>query len=521
MSQIFPKYAMYFFEQSAYAYIDNQSIAVPTALSVMSWLMVNGYYPCTPPLYQLCGGITYNQMSFTVVSTGWNSNWAFDFIFSRLYGRVWFTDNSNIILDIGCCSIVPGQWGFVFFGFDTVQQQMAGYNSFVNYWDFAVISTSLPVRQTTNTVVIGGGDATSAGNMFMYNVLIYNRLLSTSEVLYNMNNSDNPITSGLIAWYKADPLYITSVGGKLIWVDVSGNGNNAILVGGYLVSLLQPLKPFGDYVNKTAVLISNNTATGPYGWQLPQLNIVTNPYGGAAGTYGLLNASAINNGAVSVVSWVYIPPGGKGTILGFTNTQYGTTPSGYVPWLYIGSDGLIRVCDYSGGSAQCVTSQYAPTNWHMIVAEEYISGSTYYIALYLDAGLMGLLITTSLPALFGYGGPYPYNYIAAGYTSSAYPQTPGGWYWFNGNISYLAIYNRALSNSEIKTIYEGTRITTGLVAEYIGDNYNPSTGVWLDTSGNNYNVSSITSSYAPRGCLTWPSTWAVGPSGNWMNWPTC
>jgi len=91
----------------------------------------------------------------------------------------------------------------------------------------------------------------------------------------------------------------------------------------------------------------------------------------------------------------------------------------------------------------------------------------------------------------------------------------------NGWIAYLAFYNVALSTSQIYAIYQGQRVTQGLVMEYRGDNYYSSTGVWYDSSGNNVNLNPGTTPYPNRGCLLWVPTWAGGPSGNWINWPTC
>ncbi len=67
--------------------------------------------------------------------------------------------------------------------------------------------------------------------------------------------------------------------------------------------------------------------------QLPQCSISSNPYGGATGTYGLFNCVAIDYGAISAVVWFYEPSGGQGVLLGFSNAQYSSSPTGYTPWL--------------------------------------------------------------------------------------------------------------------------------------------------------------------------------------------
>jgi hypothetical protein len=67
-------------------------------------------------------------------------------------------------------------------------------------------------------------------------VRVYNRALSQSEIQWNYNNPDSPVTNGLVLWLKADPSYITGS----TWVDLSGNGNNATLYNAQLVQLINP-----------------------------------------------------------------------------------------------------------------------------------------------------------------------------------------------------------------------------------------------------------------------------------------
>jgi len=215
-------------------------------------------------------------------------------------------------------------------------------------------------------------------------------------------------------------------------------------------------------------------------WQLPQCNISSNPYGGSTGVYGLINCVAIQNGAVSAVVWFYITKEGQGTLLSFQNAQYPSTPSYTTPWLYIGTDGILRAGDYAGGIWQVSTSSALQPGWHMAVIEEWYSGGTYYLALYIDGALVGLNTTTTLPQLFGANVNYPYNDIGVGYTTSSWSASNNTWFFFNGAIAYVALYNRVLSSSEVSTIYQGNRITNGLVAEFVGDNYDTSTGSWLD-----------------------------------------
>ena len=221
-------------------------------------------------------------------------------------------------------------------------------------------------------------------------------------------------------------------------------------------------------------------------WRLPQCNISSNTYGGQTGVFGLLNCIAIQNGAVSAVVWFYLPSNGRGVVLSFQNNEYPTvlgTIGSYTPWIYIGLDGNLYVGDWTGTFLQ-VTTQIKP-GWHMIAVSEWASSSTgpYYISVYLDGVLVGQVSTSSLPLLFGANNNCPYNYIGGGF-ASGWPSAPSGWFYFNGVIAYIALYNRVLGHSDVASIYQGNRVANGLVAEYSGDTYDPSTQVWLDDVSN-------------------------------------
>jgi hypothetical protein len=244
---------------------------------------------------------------------------------------------------------------------------------------------------------------------------------------------------------------------------------------------------------KVVSLLGNGSGNKYILWQLPQCYISSNPYSGGGysgytGTYGLFNCIAIQNGAISAVVWFYLPPSGQGVLLTFQNDQYPHGPTNYVPWLYVGTNGYLYGGDASGTIWQ-VSTPISP-GWHMAVVEEWAVSTSgpYYLALYLDGQFIGQVSSSSLPQLFGSITNYPYSDIGVGNTSG-WSATNGYWFFFNGAIAYVALYNRVLSPSEIMAIYQGNRVTNGLVAEYTGDNYDPSTQVWLDdVGGNNANL---------------------------------
>jgi len=158
----------------------------------------------------------------------------------------------------------------------------------------------------------------------------------------------------------------------------------------------------------------------------------------------------------------------------------------------------------------------------MAVIEEWAASASgpYYAALYLDGNYIGQSSTSNLPQLFGYVSNYPYNDIGTGFAEGTWPATNGTWFFFNGNIAYVALYNRVLTTSDVLAIYQGNLVTSGLVAVWYGDDYNTSNGYWVSRVGG-YTGAPVTSSYPPRGCILWNSTWYSGPVGIWSNWQQC
>ena len=125
-------------------------------------------------------------------------------------------------------------------------------------------------------------------------------------------------------------------------------------------------------------------------------------------------------------------PGGDGVILGYQNEPAGTTPSAYVPALYVGTNGLLYAEIYDGTFRQLVSSK--PVNdggLHTVSLVE--TGNSQ--SLTLDGNLVGTLS----------GTPVPYNMtfdqLGTGFgNNSAYTATPAVAYFpFTGAIDSLTI----------------------------------------------------------------------------------
>ena len=293
----------------------------------------------------------------------------------------------------------------------------------------------------------------------------------------------------------------------------------AILVSG--IAYAYPWSLVSKYytMQPTNPSISSSNTQG-YLIQLPQCYISSNPYGGYTGTYGLLNCVAINYGAISVVVWFYEPSGGQGAILAYMNAQYPNVGVRTIN-LYITSNGVLYAGDAYGYTPWQITTSISP-GWHIVVFEEWASSTSgpYYLAVYLDGNLLGTLSTTNLPRMFGGVSNWPYNNIGLSYGDGIWPYAPNQWWFFNGAIALVALYNRVLTTGDVLAIYQGNLVTSGLVAVWYGDDYNPSNGHWVSRIGG-YTGVPTTSSYPPRGCVLWNSTWYSGPTDIWSNWQQC
>ena len=218
------------------------------------------------------------------------------------------------------------------------------------------------------------------------------------------------------------------------------------------------LPPFSPYFfQPTNPTISNNNSQG-YLAQMPQCNISNNPYGGANGTYGLLNCIAINYGEISAVVWFYLPPDGQGGLFGITTNQY-PNPAATLPILYV----------YNGYLHGLAPSVPISPGWHIVVFESWASSTSgpFYFSIYLDGQLEGTTSASS-SAFYNYSSTFPYSDIGATYN---YFSSVAQWFFFNGIIAYVAVYNTVLSQSQVQQLYSAgfpnTLFSQNLVVAYL------------------------------------------------------
>jgi len=218
------RYAMYFNGTNAYVRIpDNTSLRITNDITLIATV-----YPFNANLW---GAIITGRQITYFLAVSYNS---FRFYLSHDYST-WFVLAGNTG---GGMPPIPAQ--------SSIWQMVAGsytsssgsYKAFVN-GNLATSGSVTPQTIALNDkgVVIGGAYASSPATYwfqgYIFNVMIYSRYLSDSEIQYNYQNLDNPVTNGLVLWLQADPQYIQGN----TWIDLSGNGNNGTIYNAQLVQL--------------------------------------------------------------------------------------------------------------------------------------------------------------------------------------------------------------------------------------------------------------------------------------------
>ncbi len=303
-------------------------------------------------------------------------------------------------------------------------------------------------------------------------VRVYNRMLSASEMklLYSYGvakvastisrPAQTGLTSGLVGHWTFDGKnMISNV------ADSSGSGNNGKMSGFTSTSTAVRTGISGqalifDGVNDSVDLTNTASQNNPMtscSWVNPKdLSTMSSGYGG-----GILRSFTNTNGAAG-------------------DFWYGVTNSGYIKFSYYKSladtTGLIS---YNGQSPVLTANKW----YHVCVSWDGSAQSVYINGIKQS----GAVTTTNAGGGWGTGA-----YIGKIYAAGAYQ--------FNGSIDDVRLYNRQLSDSEIKQIYSQgsakvastvsrppqTGLTSGLVGHWTFDGKNMISNV-ADSSGNGNN----------------------------------
>ncbi len=299
----------------------------------------------------------------------------------------------------------------------------------------------LTIKYTSDKLVFGSWSYGQATNLFVGKIdeaRIYNRALTAGEIsaLYQTSATKiNPappinkagLNAGLIAYWTMDTQDINWTTSRMI--DKSGSGNTGTL----------------------GAFTSTASALGKLGQTL-KFNGTSNY---------LVNSQVVNITKSTVSAWVNLPSyptsGSLGMLAGFAQ---GNNSDTHDKDLFIDGSGKAYYYTYTG-QLKCTTE---PTNaiprnsWHLVTGTN--DGVNNY--LYIDGQLAGSVSAGNSYAGYGsanllVGGKVNYSgSVGCGTGNTTRTYLPA-----NTKIDDVRIYNRALSASEVKTLYnqsQGTKV---------------------------------------------------------------
>jgi len=247
-----------------------------------------------------------------------------------------------------------------------------------------------------------------------------------------------PPPAGMVAWYTGDGTSNDFVGTN------NGTLQNGVTFAPGMVAQAFSLNGVNQFVSLPSTVISY-------------------PASGASSTQ-----------AISVDAWFSTTTGG--VILGQQGLAVPpAAPTGAVPAIYVGTDGFLYAELFWKGAISPLSSAPVKVNdgaFHLVAVT--YDGLTE--AVYLD----GVLIASDMFTEVGYASSYQYQ-IGTGFTAG-WPGGNGSYFYFQGLIDEVEIFNRALAQSEIQSILSArsagkckssagacTAPPPGMVSWYTGD----------------------------------------------------
>jgi alpha-tubulin suppressor-like RCC1 family protein len=144
---------------------------------------------------------------------------------------------------------------------------------------------------------------------------------------------------------------------------------------------------------------------------------------------------------LTVEMWFKTAVGGGGVLLGYQNTAVGQW-GGYVPAIYVGTDGVLRGAFYTTTGQPLMSSGSATVNdgtWHHVALVAMGTGQK----LYLDGIEIGSVSNITIDHL-----NLSNNQIGTG-AANGRPAAPAAWYYFQGSIDEVRVWSAARTASEL------------------------------------------------------------------------
>ena len=229
------------------------------------------------------------------------------------------------------------------------------------------------------------------------------------------------VQDGLILNLDASKFYSYPRSGN-IWTDLSGNGNTGTLKNG----------PTYDSANGGSFSFD-----GSNDHTLLPLNFF--PYPSLT--------------AFTISIWFKSSQANGGTLFGQQNTDNPSSASGFVPVIYLRSDGFIRIEPFwTGNNTNFILSSSTlnNNNWHNVITTFNSGTNQLYVNGVYNTQQTGKTLATFTDT---------YNYIVG---AGVAIERSLGTNYFSGNISNFNFYNRALTATEITQNFNALKGRFGL-----------------------------------------------------------
>jgi hypothetical protein len=320
------------------------------------------------------------------------------------------------------------------------QSQVAGGASLTNFPVlFSVTDPNLA------TLANGGGVGNANGSDI---------LLTASDGMTKLNHEVelyNGATGELIAWVEVPALSASANTGLYVYYGNAGVANQWNPSGVWTSNH----QGVWHLENGTTLSVADSTGNGNNGSNSGAVAAAGNIDGGAgfngSSSYITIPSASYgypvtgNTNSYVETTEVWFKSAVSGMILGQDDgTAAGSKPGGWVPAMYLDSNGKIRASLYWHGAQalQIVsTASYNDNNWHAAV-DVYNDGTE---TLYVDGAAVG----SQAGSEDSYSSKYQY-FLGTGYTSS-WTNGNSGWLYWDGALDEVRVSNTALAAGWIGT----------------------------------------------------------------------
>jgi hypothetical protein len=243
-----------------------------------------------------------------------------------------------------------------------------------------------------------------------------------------------PPNTTMIAWYPFDEL--SGMKAENLATGNTGTlGNSPVHIPGKVAGALR-FDGYDDYVESPSTIVTN---IGPAG--LPAT---------CSGSYSTCR------GDFSIDTWIRMPSSSSNLIMIILEKEVssGSTLTGYSVWIFNGYLILVLADGGAGNGGSNYTSTQIPiatlynNQWHHIAVTVSRRGNPAGIKWYFN----GVLISTNNPTI----APTRYGSLANSAPlriGSPPPPSLLGWLWFKGDLDEVEIFNRELTQVEVKAIF--------------------------------------------------------------------